>query len=108
MANSLSRQVLLCFSEAIQELLYVLLHLLMFDLVVEVSGKPIIEESPLDVTRAVSLHSWPVVMLISINLHRNMVHLGNHDEPVTLEKPIACGTKLQSGVFDFGLELLIL
>lgn len=58
----------------------------MFNLVIEVSCKPVIEPRPFDVTRASQLHGDPIVSLISVNRHGKMADLCAPNKPVTLQE----------------------
>lgn len=59
----------------------------MLDLKVEVPGEPVIEERLLNVTAGECLHRHPVVLLVVVDLHWNVVHLGDQREPVALNEP---------------------
>ena len=58
----------------------------MFDLVVEVAREPVIEGTTGDVTCRDRLSHRPVVLLISVYLHGNVVTLGDKQKPVTLKE----------------------
>ena len=58
----------------------------MFDLVVQVTSEPVVEGAPGDVTCRDRLSHRPVVFLISIYLHGNVVTLCDKQKPVTLKE----------------------
>ena len=58
----------------------------MFDLVVQVTSEPVVEGTACNVTCGDSLSHWPIMFLIVVNLHGNVVALGDKQEPMTLEE----------------------
>lgn len=63
------------------------MYSLVFNLVVEVSGKPIIEPGLLYVTRPIQLHGYPVFASIRVDIHGQMAYLCHPCEPVALQEP---------------------
>ena len=61
-------------------------NLLVFNLIVEVAGKPVVEEGPLHVTCAGQLHGHPVPTLVQVDVHGHMVGLSAPDKPVALQE----------------------
>ena len=62
-------------------------HSLVFNLVVEMSGEPIIEPRLLNVTRPVQLHGDPVSASVCVDGHGKMAYLRHPREPVALHEP---------------------
>jgi len=60
----------------------------MLDLEVEMPGKPVIEPRVLDIAGGHILQGGPVPIPIEINVHWNMIHLRDVNEPVALEHAI--------------------
>lgn len=62
------------------------MHSLVLNLVVQVSGEPIVEQALLDITRASQLHGDPVPPLVRVYLHGQVADLGHPCEPVALQE----------------------
>ena len=58
----------------------------MLDLKVEMSGEPVVEERLMHVACRLELRREPVQLLISLDVHWQMIHLRDPDEPVTVEE----------------------
>lgn len=61
--------------------------LLVFDLKIEMTGEPVVEDRWLDVARRQRLTRHPVEVAFIVNIHSYVVHLGHKHKPVTLQKP---------------------
>ena len=59
----------------------------MFYLIVEMSAEPVVESGSLDITRGFELHGDPVILLVVVDVHGDMTHLGGPYKPVALQEP---------------------
>ena len=59
----------------------------MFDLVVQVTREPVVEWTASDVASRDCLSYGPVVLVVLVYFHGNMVALGDKQEPVALNEP---------------------
>ena len=59
----------------------------MFDLVVQVTREPVVEWTPSDVASRDCLSNGPVMLVVLVYLHGDMVALGDEQEPVALKEP---------------------
>ena len=59
----------------------------MFDLVVEMTCEPVIEEGRLDVACAGQLHRDPVPSLVCVNVHGKMADLSAPHKPMAFQEP---------------------
>uniref|UniRef100_A0A0E9WBA3 Uncharacterized protein n=1 Tax=Anguilla anguilla TaxID=7936 RepID=A0A0E9WBA3_ANGAN len=60
---------------------------MVFNLEVQVPSEPIVEEGLLHIAGGLKLHGHPVFVLVSVNVHWDMVHLSDPHKPVTLQNP---------------------
>ena len=80
----------------------------MFDLVVEMTTEPVVEERALDVAGGSQLHAHPVVCLLVVHLARQVAHLGRPHKPVALQEPAGQRSRVRSyksQLFDRGIKL---
>lgn len=59
----------------------------MLNLEVEVTREPVIEGGGVHIARCNGLGGHPVILLVPIDLHREVVHLGNKGKPMALQEP---------------------
>lgn len=59
----------------------------MFNLEVEVAREPVVEEGLVDVACGFQLCSDPVLILVTTDVHGDVVHLSRPHKPVALQKP---------------------
>ena len=63
------------------------IYSLMFNLEVEVAREPVVEERLVDIARGFQLCSDPVLILVTTDVHGDVVHLSCPHKPVALQKP---------------------
>ena len=59
----------------------------MLHLEIEVTGKPVVEEAGINVTGGDGLGGEPVVTMVPVYLHGDVVHLSDKCEPEALKEP---------------------
>lgn len=78
----------------------------MFYLVVEVSGEPVVEIPWVHIARRYQLRGGPVVSLIVVDIHRNVVHLRDPREPVAFQKPTKFTRDAKDMVYHFDVSII--